>query len=298
MSRSLFPRRGAPSARVGKQRFELKISKKVMIALAIAIAVVACVMLIKSVYPFHGIAMPSKPSTVTRIIYVTLTKTVTKLKTLTITNTVTETFVPNYVSPHVSIELLGLRYDHGIPCIDLKYNSTSYVMIVVNTSKGEKFVYSLPPVRNGHSCLAFAAPCEPITNSTLSIEVKSLLGKVLMHKMLIIGNPNVSASLIQYVLNPENPHTLQHLELQIVNYGTGPAEISKIVMQIFRGSTKITERRLFMGCLYVASGSSKLIYTPELSISLPSGKYKVYIELLNSNNKVLFKGFVGDIIIG
>jgi len=294
VSRPLFPRREPPKSRTEKSGLQINLRKVIYVS-----TIVIIVIAIATFFAIHfKNAYYSQQSTITKILYVTRIRTVTKTETVTITKTILKPYIPGYVNPRLTIHFLGIRYKSAVPCIDIEYSSTNYFMVIVNTSRGSKYVYSLPPTYHGSACLPFANPCETIANTSLTIDIETLLGKKLAIKTITIGSPNVSATLIQYILDPRNPHKLRYLELQIVNYGTGIAEVNKIVLKLLKGSSTILERILYVGCFYIPNGSSKIIYTPELDIELPSGKYTVYLELVNSDNKVLFEGRLGTIIIG
>ena len=299
MSSSLFPRRElhAGARRSGKAR-RVRLEKSKLVIIALCIAIVASF--------FAGMTvsqrMFAKTVTTTLTFVNIVTKTVVKsvTKTVTIEHNITKTYVPNYVNPSFNLLRVQVEVSNLVPSLRISYSSTGSV--IARISMGNRaYVYPLEAT-NGkvlNVSLPIAAPCKPISNKSIYLEIVSLLGKKLNSTSIRIGSPRIAVSMAQYFLDPKNPHLLQRLQLEVSNYGNGISEISKIVVEVKdEHGVTVAKRVISPLCIYVYPRESKMILTPQLYIPLQSGRYTVYVELENGDGVTLFRGSVGSIVIG
>ncbi len=299
MCPSLFPRRELKTGtkRTERKRLSLRIDRDKLLVVALSIAVIASF--------FAGMEVSGKlfsrtvTHTMTFVNIVTKTFIKRTTSTVTITKTVTKTYVPTYVNPRFNVLSLSVASRGSIPALILRYRSNGTVLLRVSFN-GTSRLYALSP-SNGNTSVTIpiAGPCTPLSNSTVSIVVSSFLGRVLYSANITLGSPRIAASMTQYFLNPSNPHILQRIELQLSNYGSAPAVISKITVLIeSKNGNVIAKRTIEVPCIYIDPKRSIQLITPQLYISLPSGKYLVYAYIENSRGEVLFRGEVGTLIIG
>ena len=297
MSSSLFPRRDLKTSTKRKARRRITIDKNKILIAAIAIAIVAS--FLAGVEVSNKLFAKTVTHTMTFVNVVTKTYVKSVVKTITITSTLVKTYVPSYVNPQFKISSIELTFRASIPMIALKYLSSGPVLLKV-TLGNATLTYPLPQTKSYSTiALPIAGPCMPISNKSLRIVISSFLGKVLYNKSIEIGAPRIVASMIQYFLDPSNPHIVQRLQLQLTNYGVGPAEVGKITIVIKDKHGAVVARRdITVSCIYVEPKQSAKFITPQLYIYLPSGEYLVYAHIENSLRATLYEGEIGSIVIG
>jgi len=288
------PTRIAKKKRFTFPRIRVKISRRMLIILLLALCIAAGFGL--GIVAGHTLI----PRTVTSVMFVpryhVITKTLTRTLIATKTVTLTKTIIRDVDHPRIYSVYAQYQALNGLPVIKLTYIASAPFLIRIVYPNNQ----STPLIVASPQSTAIAIPistlCTQPPPGTYRVELLDhQLRPILKALEVNISTPSLKVYLSQYFVSSTNPHTVTDLTLSIVNTG-GVAFINRIVIEFLAQGVPVKTLDISLGCLTVPSMHSEKLDL-RVAVSLPtSGKYVVYAKLLSAN-KVLYSGSIGTISI-